>query len=114
VLKDINSPHLRGNWDPGNAVMLGEVPYPDGYRDVKGLFAHMHIKDAKKNPQTGKIEWAPVGGGVIDWKGQLEAVRKDGYDGTMSLETHYRRPDGNKVESTRESLTGLLKIINEG
>lgn len=114
VLKDINSPHLRGNWDPGNAVMLGEVPYPDGYRDVKGLFAHMHIKDAKKNPQTGKIEWAPVGGGMIDWKGQLEAVRKDGYDGTMSLETHYRRPDGNKVESTRESLTGLLKIINEG
>jgi sugar phosphate isomerase/epimerase len=114
VLKDINSPHLRGNWDPGNAVMLGEVPYPDGYRDVKGLFAHMHIKDAKKNPQTGKVEWAPVGGGMIDWKGQLEAVRKDGYDGTMSLETHYRRPDGNKVESTRESLTGLLKIINEG
>jgi hypothetical protein len=29
----------------------------------------------------------------------------------MSLETHYRRPDGNKVESTRESLEGLLKVL---
>jgi hypothetical protein len=31
----------------------------------------------------------------------------------MSLETHYRRPDGNMVESTRESLEGLLKILEE-
>jgi len=29
----------------------------------------------------------------------------------MSLETHYRRADKNKVESTRESLEGLLKVL---
>lgn len=113
VLRDINSPHLRGNWDPGNAVMLNEVPYPDGYEAVRGLFAHMHIKDVKKDAQTGKLQWAPVGGGFIDWRGQFGAVVADAFKGTMSLETHYRRPDGNKVESTRESLEGLLKVIRE-
>ncbi len=113
ILKDINSPHLRGNWDAGNAVMLGEVPYPDGYRHVAGWFDHMHIKDAKKDPQTGKLVWAPVGSGIIDWKGQIRAVVESHYDNTMSLETHYRRPDGNRVESSRESLLGLLKIIQE-
>jgi sugar phosphate isomerase/epimerase len=111
ILKDVNSPALRGVWDPGNAVMLGEIPFPDGYAAVKGLFPHMHIKDVRKNAQTGKLEWAPVGGGFIDFKGQFEALRKDKYAGTMSLETHYRRPDGNKVESTRESLVGLLKVV---
>jgi sugar phosphate isomerase/epimerase len=111
LLKDVNSPGLRGNWDPGNAAMLDEVPYPHGYETVKGLFAHMHIKDVRLNATTRKKEWAPVGGGIIDWKGQIQALRKDGYDGTMSLETHYRRADGNKVESSRESLEGLLKII---
>jgi sugar phosphate isomerase/epimerase len=111
ILKDVNSPALRGVWDPGNAVMLGEVPFPDGYAAVKGLFPHMHIKDARKNAQTGKLEWAPVGGGFIDFKGQFEALHKDKYTGTMSLETHYRRPDGNKVESTRESLEGLFKVL---
>jgi sugar phosphate isomerase/epimerase len=111
ILRDVNSPALRGVWDPGNAVMLGEVPFPDGYKAVRGLFPHMHIKDARKNAQTGKIEWAPVGGGFIDFKGQFEALHKDKYTGTMSLETHYRRPDGNKVESTRESLEGLLKVV---
>lgn len=113
LLRDINSPHLRGNWDGGNATMLGEVPYPDGYEHVKGLFAHMHVKDVRKNPQTGKLEWAPVGGGFIDWKGQFEALRRDGYNNTLSLETHYRRPDGNAMESTRESLMGLFKVIRE-
>jgi len=111
LLKDINSPALRGNWDPGNAVMLDEVPYPHGYEAVKGQFSHMHLKDVRKNPATGKKEWAPIGGGIIDWKGQLEALRSDRYDGTMSLETHYLRADRNKVESTRESLEGLLKIL---
>lgn len=112
ALKEINSSHLRGNWDPGNAAMLNEIPYPNGYEAVRGWFAHMHIKDVKRLA-NGKLAWAPVGGGFIDWKGQFEALVRDHYNNTMSLETHYRRPDGNKVESTRESLLGLLKIIHQ-
>ena len=111
LLKDINSAALRGNWDPGNAVMLDEIPYPNGYEAVRGLFSHVHIKDVRKNAATGHKEWAPVGGGFIDWKGQLQALRKERYEGTLSLETHYLRADGNKVESTRESLEGLLKLM---
>jgi sugar phosphate isomerase/epimerase len=111
LLRDVNSPYLRGNWDPANAVMLHEVPYPDGYRHVRGLFAHMHVKDVKKDPRTGKLSWAPVGGGFIDFRGQFKALLEDHYEGTISLETHYRRPDGNRLESTRESLEGLLKVL---
>ncbi len=113
ILRGINLPSLRGNWDPGNAAMLHEVPYPDGYKEVRGLFPHMHIKDVKKDPRSGKLRWAPVGGGFIDFRGQFKALREDGYDGTISLETHYRRADGNSVESTRESLAGLLEVIRE-
>jgi L-ribulose-5-phosphate 3-epimerase len=113
IVRDINSPYLRGMWDPANAVMLNEIPYPNGYKEVRGLFPHMHVKDAKKDPTTGKVTWAPIGSGVIDFRGQFKALREDGYSGTISLETHYRRPDGNMVESTRESLEGLLKILNE-
>jgi sugar phosphate isomerase/epimerase len=114
LLKDVNSPSLRGVWDPANATMLGEVPYPDGYDAVRGLFPHMHVKDSRRNSTTGKLEWAPVGGGNIDFRGQFQALRRDHYEGTISLETHYRRADGNKVESTRESLEGLLKVLKEG
>lgn len=110
LLEEVNSPNLRGVWDPGNAALLGETPFPDGYEACKGLFAHMHIKDASKNP-NGKMVWRAVGGGNIDFKAQFAALHKEHYSGTMSLETHYRRADGNKMESTRESLEGLLKVI---
>jgi sugar phosphate isomerase/epimerase len=54
-----------------------------------------------------------VGGGIVDFKGQFQALLRDHYEGTISLETHYRRADGNKVESTRESLEGLFKVLKE-
>ena len=48
--------------------------------------------------------------GVIDQM-CIRDSHQEHYSGTMSLETHYRRPDGNKAESTRESLQGLLKVV---
>jgi len=93
--------------------MLGEVPYPDGYEAVRGLFPHMHVKDSRKSARTGQLEWAPIGGGIVDFKGQFQALGRDHYAGTISLETHYLRADGNKVESTRESLEGLFKVLRE-
>jgi sugar phosphate isomerase/epimerase len=48
---------------------------------------------------------------MIDFRGQFTALRDDGYDGTMSLETSYSRPDGNKVESTRACLEGLFRVL---
>lgn len=113
ILRDVGSPYLRGNWDPGNAAMLNEVPYPDGYKAVRGLMAHMHVKDVRKDPQTGKLIWAPVGGGFLDYRGHFKALRDDAYQGTISLETHYLRPDRDKMQSTRESLEGLLKILKD-
>jgi L-ribulose-5-phosphate 3-epimerase len=111
IIRDIDSPALRAMWDPGNAVALNEIPYPGGYSHVRGLFLHMHVKDAERDPATGKTRWLPVGSGSVDFQGQFQALLRDGYHGTMSLETHYRRPDGNTVESTRESLEGLLKVL---
>lgn len=112
LLRDVNSPNLRPNWDPGNAAVLKEVPYPDGYREVEGLFPHMHIKDAKRDPQSGELSWAPVDSGFIDWRGQIKALHAAGYAGSMSLETHFR-PNGNALATVRASLAGLLKILNE-
>lgn len=111
MVREVNSPALRAMWDPANAVVTGEVPYPDGYQHIRGLYQHVHAKDVKMGPKAGDFHWLPVGGGVVDWHGQCQALIKDGYHGTMSLETHYRRPDGNAVESSRESLEGLLKVL---
>ena len=51
---------------------------------------HAHLKDAGENPETGEMESVPVGEGVIDWQGQLQAFVDDGYEGHLCLETHWR------------------------
>ncbi len=111
MLNAVKAPALGLNWDPGNAYAAGErKPYPDGYDllDKKRLW-HMHLKDAEG---TGVV-WRPIGGGQIDYLGQFRAILKDGFTGTMSLETHYLNAEKDKESSSRESMDGLLKVIRE-
>ena len=111
MLNAVKVPSLGLNWDPGNAYAAGELkPFPDGYAplDKKRLW-HMHLKDAEG---TG-VNWRPIGGGKIDYVGQFRAILKDGFTGTMSLETHYLNAAKDKEASSRESMEGLLKVIRE-
>ena len=58
----------------------------------------------------GKYEWAPMGQGIIDWVGQFRALRKDGYRGALSLETHWRGV-GTAEESSRVSMKGMQQLL---
>ena len=55
-------------------------------------------------------EWAPVGGGVVDWPGQIRAFQRDGYHHAISLETHWHGA-GTPEASTRVSMAGLKKTL---
>jgi L-ribulose-5-phosphate 3-epimerase len=107
LLSEINSPHFMLNWDPGNAAARGETPYPDGYNLLpKNRIGHCHCKDAVKKADGNGYEWAAMGRGVIDWVGQFQSLKRDGYDHAVSLETHWRGA-GTAEESTRQSWGGM-------
>ena len=68
LLSAIAERALMLNWDPGNAAMRGETPFPDGYAAIpKNRIAHMHLKDAV-DVGGGKTEWAAMGSGTIDYR----------------------------------------------
>ncbi len=110
VLEEIASPAVRAVWDPGNAFMAGELPFPTGYEAIKDFIAHVHVKDASIAPGAPAPEWAVVGAGEIDWSGQLAALKRDGYAGWLSLETHYGG-HGTKEASSRACLEGLQALL---
>jgi len=113
MLKAVKAPALGLNWDPGNAYDAGETPFPNGYELLdKSRIWHMHLKDGAPG-KKGEVEWAPIGSGKIDFVGQFRALLKNGYKGTMSLETHYLNAAKNREASSRESMEGLLKAIRE-
>jgi sugar phosphate isomerase/epimerase len=110
TLSVVRSPNLMLNWDPGNAASRGETPFPDGYALLpKHRIGYMHCKDIVREPD-GKTEWAAMGRGIIDYVGQFRALKKDGYSGVLSLETHWRG-GGTPEECSRQSMAGMKDLL---
>ena len=111
TLAAVKSPHLALNWDPGNAVMRGEFDaYPVAWNLLpKARIRHCHVKNAVKGA-NGKVEWSPVGTGVIDWVAQFRDLAKSGFRDAVSLETHWHGA-ATPEESTRESWAGMKKAL---
>jgi len=107
TLAAVTNKNFMINWDPGNAgTFPGNVPYPHGYDALpKDRIGHCHCKDVIRKPD-GKYDWAPVGGGLVDWVGQFQALKRDGYHYAVSLETHWRGAETPEA-STRISMKGL-------
>jgi L-ribulose-5-phosphate 3-epimerase len=113
TLAAIAEPNFMLNWDPGNsATFANDTPYPDDYKLLpKHRIGHCHCKDTIRKPD-GKAEWAPVGGGIIDWVGQFRAFERDGYHYAVSLETHWRG-GGTPEASSRISMKGLKEALGK-
>jgi sugar phosphate isomerase/epimerase len=104
LVNTINQPALGINWDPGNAFMAGDLPYPNGYEAVRPWVKHVHFKDAEIDAH-GNRRYAVQG--QIDWAGQIQALATDSYDGFISIETHLRP----KVSMARAELQMLRQLI---
>jgi sugar phosphate isomerase/epimerase len=98
-------PQAAALWDPCNAFFdpIGEPPFPAGYEAVRGQIAHVHLKDATRSSDGGEPVLTALGDGEIGIAGQLEALVRDGYDGYVSLETHWRP---NKLDQATVRLPG--------
>ncbi len=117
----LNSPNFKIVWDPGNAFNAGETPFPNGYDSIKPWLTHIHVKDAKMVETEHGLQpkWCVIGEGEIDYTGHFAALRKDGYSGWISLETHFipslgfgADGKGTAEDGSRLCLAALNKFLN--
>lgn len=104
ILATVNSPALRANWDPGNAVGTDEPPFPDGYYALKDWISNVHIKDTVKG---ALVECVPVGEGLVDWPGQLRAIVQERPVEHMTIETHCLP----LIEKSKQNLRVVKELI---
>jgi len=91
IVRRVGPERLGLCWDPGNAARSGSRrPYPDEYVGLKDLVRHVHMK----NYDPAAKRWTLMDTGVVDWPGQLQALRADGYEGFLVVETHVREEAG--------------------
>ena len=88
-LKKVNRKSVQAVYDPGNEVadVNAPWPYPAGYELLKPYLKHVHVKDLRRGTEMTPV---PLGEGDVDFHGVFAALKRDGYDGWVSLETHYR------------------------
>jgi L-ribulose-5-phosphate 3-epimerase len=99
LLAAVDHPNLKMVWDPANALVAGEKPFPDGYRAIPaGRIVHVHVKDCTVDGH--KPTWMRLGEGWVAWQDQVAALAADGYRGWLSLETHWPGPGGDKLQAS--------------
>ncbi len=77
LLDLLPSKTFGANWDPWNAMSLGENAWPEGYKTLpKDRLLNVQVK-AESLGAPDKIRWRPV----------LETLERDGFAGTVSLAT---------------------------
>ena len=112
MLKAVPHPNLQMIWDPANGLVAGETPFPGGYSLIpRERMIHVHAKDCTVRDHIPA--WCAVGDGAVDWRGQIDALVRDGYRGWLSLETHWKGPNGDKLEASTicgQRLQELTKI----
>ena len=111
TLAAVPSSNFSLNWDPGNAVMRGELDaFPVAWQALpKARIHHCHVKNCGKDA-AGKLSWQPVGTGEIDWTAQFAALRSAGYQHAVSLETHWTG-GGTPEASTRKSWADMRQAL---
>jgi sugar phosphate isomerase/epimerase len=111
VLAALNHPALKVVWDPANAMVAGENPFPEGYARIPpSRIVHVHAKDCRVHDR--QAEWLELGQGSVDWKGQIAALERDGYSGWISLETHWPGPGGHKHQASVICGRNLARLVN--
>src|ERR1041385_8757698 len=133
MLKLVSADNFGANWDVGNGYWHGEISYPVGYSFLpKNRVWHMHLKDVRcgqtaaaqqkseawrlkggQGTEQSPCHTAIVGTGQVDLAGQLRALLKDRYSGTMSLEPEYAAAGVSHQEATTRSLENLMKLMTK-
>jgi sugar phosphate isomerase/epimerase len=104
---------LKVLWDPANNCWCGETAFPDGYEELKdGYLGHIHIKDVIADAPRATLEVRPMLKGQLadQFQPLADALRADGYDGTISFESVYHPGNGDYEAGFRQNI-GIFKDI---
>ena len=104
---------LKVLWDPANSLYCNEPAYPDGYEALQGGYlGHVHMKDAVVDIPKANLRQCEMGAGQMAplFEPIAENLKRDGYDGVISLESVYR-PDGGTYEDGFRASVGRFKAL---
>ena len=87
IVEGVGSDYIGVNFDPANFIPSGEDPVTAGKKLAPYIF-HTHVKDCVPASQ-GKYwgyDYVEFGSGIVDYKPILSDLKKNNFEGYLSLE----------------------------
>jgi len=111
IVKLVDSPWIKVNWDTGNSYLAGiEDPY-EGLTKVRDYVYHIHAKDISfehSSKERGKVTGTPVGcacgEGAVDWQRVRKIMEPIDREIFLSVEC-------GKIDEAARSLEYLTKVF---
>ena len=99
-------------WDPANNRWCKEDPL-EGYAAIRDHLLHVHIKDVSADLPNATLEVRPLGEGELGphLPATAEALRGDGYAGTVSYESVYHSGDGDFEAGFRANIGRFTELF---
>lgn len=115
LIDALDVPHLKVLWDPCSSLYCTEVPYPDGYEAIREHIAHVHLKDGVVNLPAATFDFCAMRQGQMDpyYNDIVGALKRDGYEGAISLESVYTPVRGTREDGFRESLPVFMELMGQ-
>ncbi|MCY4538624.1 MAG: sugar phosphate isomerase/epimerase [Chloroflexi bacterium] len=114
LIDELGSQRLKALWDPANSLYCAEVPIPDGYELLRGGYlGHVHLKDVAVEIAKATVTCKQMGSGHLGpyLPRIAAALREDGYDGAISLESVYRPLGGTFEDGFRASIGRIQELF---
>ena len=114
LIDELGTARLKILWDPANSLYCTEVPYPDGYNELHGgALGRIHLKDVVTEIAKATLTCRPMGSGnMAAYLPQIAAaLRDDGYDGAISMQSVYRTLGGRFEDGFRASASVLKELF---
>ena len=113
LIDELDAPHLKVLWDPCSSLYCAEIPYPNGYAAIRDHIAHVHLKDGVVNLPAATFDFCAMRQGQMDpyYNDIVGALKRDGYDGAISLESVYTPVGGTREDGFRESLPVFMELM---
>lgn len=84
VLKRVNHPAIAANWDIMHPVRAGGATMNGAFQTLKPWIRHIHFHDGID--LEGKLQFVPVGDGIVDHQQAVRLLQSLPYDGFLSGE----------------------------
>jgi sugar phosphate isomerase/epimerase len=115
ILERVGSESLKVNFDTGNTMRMMEDPVAAAGR-LGPYTVATHTKDVDACRHVRPEEWyffssVPVGTGLIDMPGVVQALRDCGYEGVLAVESDHHKDNQDEDQLVADSITYLKGLV---